>query len=72
MRMRKLGALEVSELGFGALSFASTYGQARKRPRPGDGILCLTDQAGGDRLRRLRKTHIFSGRAGYGWKVVGD
>jgi aryl-alcohol dehydrogenase-like predicted oxidoreductase len=28
MRMRKLGALEVSELGFGALSFASTYGQA--------------------------------------------
>ena len=28
MRMRKLGALEVSELGFGILSFASTYGQA--------------------------------------------
>ena len=28
MRKRKLGALEVSELGFGALSFASTYGQA--------------------------------------------
>jgi aryl-alcohol dehydrogenase-like predicted oxidoreductase len=28
MRMRKLGALEVSELGFGALSFASTHGQA--------------------------------------------
>ena len=28
MRMRKLGALEVSELGFGTLSFASTYGQA--------------------------------------------
>ena len=26
MRMRKLGALEVSELGFGTLSFASTYG----------------------------------------------
>ena len=28
MRTRKLGALEVSELGFGILSFASTYGQA--------------------------------------------
>ncbi len=28
MRKRKLGALEVSELGFGVLSFASTYGQA--------------------------------------------
>src|SRR5580698_3842178 len=28
MRKRKLGALEVSELGFGILSFASTYGQA--------------------------------------------
>ena len=28
MRMRKLGALEVSELGFGILSFASTYGEA--------------------------------------------
>jgi len=28
MRTRKLGALEVSELGFGTLSFASTYGQA--------------------------------------------
>jgi aryl-alcohol dehydrogenase-like predicted oxidoreductase len=28
MHMRKLGALEVSELGFGALSFASTYGEA--------------------------------------------
>jgi aryl-alcohol dehydrogenase-like predicted oxidoreductase len=28
MRMRKLGALEVSELGFGILSFTSTYGQA--------------------------------------------
>jgi len=31
MRMRKLGALEVSELGFGVLSFASTYGQAPER-----------------------------------------
>jgi aryl-alcohol dehydrogenase-like predicted oxidoreductase len=28
MRTRQLGALEVSELGFGALSFASTYGPA--------------------------------------------
>ena len=28
MRKRKLGALEVSEFGFGTLSFASTYGQA--------------------------------------------
>jgi aryl-alcohol dehydrogenase-like predicted oxidoreductase len=28
MRMRKLGALVVSELGFGILSFTSTYGQA--------------------------------------------
>ena len=28
MRMRKLGALEVSELGFGILGFASTYSQA--------------------------------------------
>jgi hypothetical protein len=28
MLRRKLGALEVSELGFGILSFASTYGQA--------------------------------------------
>jgi aryl-alcohol dehydrogenase-like predicted oxidoreductase len=28
MRTRKMGALEVSELGFGILSFASTYGQA--------------------------------------------
>ena len=28
MRMRKLGALEVSELGFGVLSFASAHGQA--------------------------------------------
>jgi aryl-alcohol dehydrogenase-like predicted oxidoreductase len=28
MRMRKLGALAVSELGFGILSFASTHGQA--------------------------------------------
>jgi aryl-alcohol dehydrogenase-like predicted oxidoreductase len=28
VRMRKLGALEVSELGFGILSFASTYGHA--------------------------------------------
>ena len=31
MRMRKLGALEVSELGFGILSFASTYGQAPEK-----------------------------------------
>jgi hypothetical protein len=31
MRMRKLGALEVSEIGFGILSFASTYGQAPER-----------------------------------------
>ena len=31
MRMRKLGALEVSELGFGTLSFASTYGQALEK-----------------------------------------
>jgi hypothetical protein len=31
MRMRKLGALEVSELGFRALSFASTYGQAPEK-----------------------------------------
>jgi aryl-alcohol dehydrogenase-like predicted oxidoreductase len=31
MRKRKLGALEVSELGFGALSFASTYGQAPEK-----------------------------------------
>jgi aryl-alcohol dehydrogenase-like predicted oxidoreductase len=31
MRMRKLGALEVSEIGFGALSFASTYGQAPEK-----------------------------------------
>src|SRR6201987_4464152 len=28
MRRRKLGALEVPELGFGTLSFASTYGRA--------------------------------------------
>jgi aryl-alcohol dehydrogenase-like predicted oxidoreductase len=32
MRMRKLGALAVSELGFGTLSFASTYGQAPEKP----------------------------------------
>src|SRR5271154_2290690 len=32
MRMRKLGALKVSELGFGTLSFASTYGQAPEKP----------------------------------------
>ena len=31
MRMRKLGALEVSELGFGTLSFASTYGEAPEK-----------------------------------------
>ena len=31
MRMRKLGTLEVSELGFGVLSFASTYGQTPKK-----------------------------------------
>jgi aryl-alcohol dehydrogenase-like predicted oxidoreductase len=31
MRKRKLGALEVSELGFGTLSFASTYGQAPEK-----------------------------------------
>src|SRR5271154_5381203 len=31
MRTRKLGALEVSELGFGILSFASTYGQAPEK-----------------------------------------
>ena len=31
MRMRKLGSLEVSELGFGILSFASTYGQAPEK-----------------------------------------
>jgi len=31
MRMRKLGALEVSELGFGTLSFASTYGLSPER-----------------------------------------
>src|SRR6202007_2675319 len=31
MRKRKLGTLEVSELGFGALSFASTYGQAPEK-----------------------------------------
>src|SRR4029077_2356897 len=31
MRTRKLGTLEVSELGFGILSFASTYGQAPER-----------------------------------------
>src|ERR1700731_1841820 len=31
MRMRKLGALEVSELGFGILSFASTHSQAPEK-----------------------------------------
>jgi aryl-alcohol dehydrogenase-like predicted oxidoreductase len=31
MRKRKLGDLEVSELGFGTLSFASTYGQAPEK-----------------------------------------
>src|SRR5258705_3030946 len=31
MHKRKLGALEVSELGFGILSFASTYGQAPEK-----------------------------------------
>ena len=31
MRTRKLGAMEVSELGFGTLSFASTYGQAPEK-----------------------------------------
>src|SRR6202795_2298094 len=31
MRTRRLGALEVSELGFGILSFASTYGQAPEK-----------------------------------------
>src|SRR5258708_3160032 len=31
MRTRKLGALEVSELGFGTLSFARTYGQAPEK-----------------------------------------
>src|ERR1700741_1095124 len=31
MRTRKLGALEVSELGFGTLSFASTYGTAPEK-----------------------------------------
>jgi aryl-alcohol dehydrogenase-like predicted oxidoreductase len=31
MHKRKLGALEVSELGFGTLSFASTYGQAPEK-----------------------------------------
>src|SRR5258708_30182070 len=31
MRMRKLGSLEVSELGFGTLSFARTYGQAPEK-----------------------------------------
>jgi aryl-alcohol dehydrogenase-like predicted oxidoreductase len=31
MRKRKLGTLEVSELGFGALSFASTYGEAPEK-----------------------------------------
>ncbi len=31
MRMRKLGALEVSEFGFGTLSFASTYGEAPEK-----------------------------------------
>ena len=35
MRTRKLGVLEVSELGFGTLSFASTYGQA---PEKGESI----------------------------------
>src|SRR6202000_2574790 len=35
MRKRKLGTLEVSELGFGTLSFASTYGQA---PEKAEGI----------------------------------
>jgi aryl-alcohol dehydrogenase-like predicted oxidoreductase len=31
MRMRKLGGLAVSELGFGILSFASTYGEAPEK-----------------------------------------
>ena len=31
MWTRRLGALEVSELGFGILSFASTYGQAPEK-----------------------------------------
>ena len=31
MRMRKLATLQVSELGFGILSFASTYGQAPEK-----------------------------------------
>jgi len=31
MHTRKLGSLEVSELGFGTLSFASTYGQAPEK-----------------------------------------
>jgi AraC-like DNA-binding protein len=36
MRTRKLGAQEVSELGFGILSFASTYGQAPEKAESSD------------------------------------
>ena len=36
MRTRKLGALEASELGFGILSFASTYGQAPEKAESSD------------------------------------
>ena len=39
MRMRKLGALEVSELGFGILSFASTYGQAPEKAESTIGLV---------------------------------
>lgn len=31
MKTRKLGKLEVSEIGFGTMSFASTYGQSPGR-----------------------------------------
>src|SRR4051794_8243544 len=33
MKTRKLGRLEVSELGYGTMSFASTYGPAPDRPK---------------------------------------
>ena len=35
MKIRKLGSFEVSEIGFGTMSFASTYGTA---PDPAEGI----------------------------------
>jgi hypothetical protein len=54
VRVRKLGTLEVSELGFGILSFGSTYGQ---EPEKAENIRVIRGTHGARLAHRKRAQH---------------